>query len=116
VIPCNTPRCSDNPGICLAAGVAATVAALLVAGALAIDPERALLIVAAAVAASSVRVPLAVAAGIGALAWGLYTGFVVHQYGELAAEPADVGRAVLLIGTGLLTAAATGRHRPLTTR
>jgi hypothetical protein len=90
--------------------------ALVVAGALAIDPDRVLLIVAVVVAASSVRVSLAVAAALGALAWGLYTGFVVHQYGELSADPADLGRAVLLVGVSVLTAAVTGHHRPLTTR
>lgn len=116
VIPRRSPRCSDNPGICLAAGTAATIVALLVAAALAVDAGRVLLIVVLVVAASSVRVSLGVAAGIGALAWGLYTGFVVQQYGELSADPADLGRAVLLVGVGALTAAVTGFHRPLTTR
>jgi hypothetical protein len=116
VIPSDSSRCSDNPGICLAAGAGASTLALLVGAALALDGGRLLLVMAIVVTASSVRVPLAVAAGIGALAWGLYTGFVVHQYGELSADPADVGRIVLLVGVGVLTAAATGHHRSLTTR
>lgn len=116
MIPTKSPRCSASPGICLAAGVAATLVALLACAALAIDADRVLLVVALVVAASSVRVSFAVAVGLGALAWGLYTGFVVHQYGELSAAPADLGRAVLLVGVSVLTAAVTGHHRPLTTR
>lgn len=88
----------------------ATLVALRAATALAIDDSHVLLLVGVALAASSVRVSLAVAAGVGAIAWALYTGFVVHQYGELSLGVADLARAGVLVAAGVLTAAVTGHQ------
>jgi hypothetical protein len=109
-------RRSDDAGVCLTIGAAASTLTLLAAAALEAATTRVFLLLALVVAGTSLRSTSAVGAGIGALAWGLFTGFLLHRFGELSFGPDDVARLVLLVGVGALTAVATGPGLPLRTR
>jgi hypothetical protein len=66
------------------------------------------------VAAASLRAGTTTGAGLGALCWGLDTGFLEHRYGELAFGGDDLRRLALLAGAGALSAYASTRrdHSP----
>jgi hypothetical protein len=104
---------SDSPGIRLGIGCVALIATLLATAGLGANPARTLVLLLLVVAAACVRTSTAAGAAVGALGWALYTGFVVHRYGQLSAGTEDLARAVLLVGAGALSAAVTTRLRSL---
>ena len=94
----------------MALGSVALIAAVLVAAALALRSDRTLGLLLAVVAAASLYVGPTTGAGVGAVSWGLDTGFLELRYGELTFGGDDLRRLALLAGAGALAAYLTTRR------
>jgi hypothetical protein len=105
---------SNDPGVRLALGSMALIAVVLVAAGLALGSGWTFALLLVVVAAVSLRAGTTTGAGLGALCWGLDTGFLEHRYGELTFGGDDLRRLALLAGAGALVAYASTRrpHSP----
>jgi hypothetical protein len=105
-------RLLGEAGVRSGAASAALVLALAVAAAVRLGPLATEVLVAVVVAASSVALDGRFALGVGALGWALYSGFVVHRYGELTLTAADLLR--LAVFACVATTVAWGTRPTMT--
>ncbi len=97
------PRMRDEAGFRFGIGHALLIGALLVAGALELDPLTALGLVFLAALVAGLGLGPGWRAGLAISAWAMFTGFVENRFGILTFAPADLVRlGLLVLGCGLL--------------